>query len=161
MYTLCSSCQPKGGVNFNDTIICFLLISVLAVPFIHAEIFNSAARIQTLQDPGWDETTTAKVVHSNQGWFANLAVNAPKEFDAQLARLGRWGQYPPFAFLLQKHPEWTGLLAGSENPRLLAKTRSDEGCCPCLTQQYSLQTVPDDALALIMALCSGWLSAFV
>lgn len=156
------STEAGGGINIYDTIIYFLLILApfsLFVLFTHAEALSSAARIQTLQDQGWDETTAVKVVHSNQDWFANLAVNAPKELDAQLARLGRWGKYPQFAFLLQKHPEWAGLLAGSENPRLLAKTRSDEGCYPCLAQQYSLQTAPDNALTI--ALCAGWLSAFV
>ena len=156
MYIFYSSCQPNGGGWFNiyDTIIHFLLILApfsLFVLFTHAEALSSAARIQTLQDQGWDEATAAEVVHSNQGWFANLAVNAPKELDKQLARLGCWGKYPQFAFLLQKHPELAGLLASSENPRLLAKTWSDEGCCPCLAQQYSLQTTSDDTLALAIA----------
>jgi len=35
---------------------------------------------------------------------------------------------------------------------LLAKTLSDEDCYPYVTQQYSLQAAPDDALALAKAL---------
>lgn len=110
------------------------------------------AWIQALQDQGWGEETATEVVDLNQDWFASLAENAPRELNEQLARLGRLGKYPQFAFLLQKHPELAGLLAGSEDPRLLAKTLSDEACYPYVTQQYSFQSAPDDALALAKAL---------
>lgn len=134
---------------FFDTLACFLLLLALSAPFAYATPSNSAtsAWIQALQNQGWDETTANEVVDLNQDWFASLAENYPKELDAQLARLSRLGQYPQFAFLLQKHPELAGLLAGSEDPRLLAKTLSDEDCYPYLTQQYSLQAAPDDAPA--------------
>jgi len=143
-------------MNTKQIIMLIFLFAVypFPTPFAYATSSNSAtaAWIQTLQDKGWDETTAAEVVSLNQDWFASLAENYSKELDAQLARLGRLGQYPQFAFLLQKHPELAGLLAGSEDPRLLAKTLSDEDCYPHITQQYSLQAAPDDALALAKAL---------
>ena len=143
-------------MNAKQIIMLVFLFAVypFATPFAYATSSNSAtaAWIQTLQDKGWDETTAAEVVSLNQDWFTSLAENYSKELDAQLARLGRLGQYPQFTFLLQKHPELAGLLAGSEDPRLLAKTLSDEDCYPYITQQYSLQAAPDDALALAKAL---------
>lgn len=131
------------------------MILFVIIHFSNAEASNSTASvawIKVLQDQRWDEETATEVVNLNQEWFASLAENAPRELDEQLARLGRLGKYPQFAFLLQKHPELAGLLAGSEDSRLLAKTLADEDCYPYVTQQYSLQAAPDDALALAKAL---------
>ena len=152
MYILCDN---RGGVNCFCKNLTILLILLFIIPSSNAEISSSAAStawIQALQDQGWGEETATEVVDLNQDWFASLAENAPRELNEQLARLGRLGKYPQFAFLLQKHPELAGLLAGSEDPRLLAKTLSDEDCYPYVTQQYSLQAAPDDALALAKAL---------
>lgn len=142
-----------GGCNLFVIIVIFLS-AIFPVSFADAETPDSPASawIQRLHDQGWDEETATEVVNLNQEWFASLAENAPRELDEQLARLSRLGKYPQFAFLLQKHPELAGLLAGSEDPRLLAKTLSDEDCYPYMTQQYSLQAAPDDALALAKAL---------
>ncbi|MFZ4789515.1 MAG: hypothetical protein ACOYMW_01165 [Candidatus Competibacteraceae bacterium] len=131
-----------------------MLLFTLFTPYAYATPSNFAtpAWTQALQNQGWDETTATEVVNLNQDWFTSLAENYPKELDTQLTRLGRLGKYPQFAFLLQNHPELAGLLAGSEDPRLLAKTLSNEDCYPYLTQQYSLQAAPDDALALAKAL---------
>ncbi len=154
MYILCDN--RGGGVNCFAKFLAILLILFFIILSSNAETSNSAAStawIQALQDQGWDEETATEVVDLNQDWFASLAENAPRELNEQLARLGRLGKYPQFAFLLQKHPELAGLLAGSEDTRLLAKTLSDEACYPYVTQQYSLQqSAPDDALALAKAL---------
>ena len=154
MIYLSSNCNHRGGGCNLFVIIVFFLSAIFPVSFADAETPDSAvpAWIQSLHDQGWDEVTATEVVHLNQDWFAHLAEKAPQELDEQLARLGRLGKYPQFSSLLQKHPELAGLLAGSEDPRLVAKTLSDEGCYPYLTQQYSLQAAPDDALALAKAL---------
>lgn len=143
-----------GGNIFFEALVLFLLLFTLFTPYAYATPSNFAtpAWTQALQNQGWDETTATEVVNLNQDWFTSLAENYPKELDTQLTRLGRLGKYPQFAFLLQNHPELAGLLAGSEDPRLLAKTLSNEDCYPYLTQQYSLQAAPDDALALAKAL---------
>ena len=100
----------------------FLLVSggVAAQPPAQKDVVASV--IQQLKAGGWREDVAAKVAELNKSLLSIQAEVNPDQFKETVRLLVKLGSLPAVQRTISKRPETAGLLAGSSQPEVLAKT---------------------------------------
>ena len=140
-----SGCSAQNAVTTNNGTGSFVVDASPSDPVAQA--------VKRLTTSGWDESVAQKVVSLNESLLRIQAEVNPANYQQTVKLFENLGKEPEVRAVVAKWPETAGLLAGSANPTLLAKTIDRAGAdYQWVANLYMTHAEREDSLRLANAL---------